>query len=163
MFSTTHKKTFSVQLQSNLAVNRQILWNHVVSMPNVNKELMPYIRMTYPANRVTLNGVENVPYGQTLFVSILLLFGLIPIDLHWLRLDKIVNGRAFHENSTTLMHRYWKHTRTLVDKGEGVTVITDEVEFMPRIAMLGYILLPIVKYIFNHRHEQLRKTFPEAV
>eukprot|EP01038_Epipyxis_sp_PR26KG_P007947 gene7947-10783_t len=90
------KKTFSFQISSNFLVDRRELWDHIVSMPNINKELMPYIRMTYPANRSSIKDSEEIiPFGQTLFVSVLLLFGLIPIDLHWLRLDRIIDRKAF--------------------------------------------------------------------
>lgn len=157
------KKSFSFELRSNFLVERNALWNHIIGMPNVNKELMPYIRMTYPASRVSLRGSEKlVPFGQTLFVSVLLLFGLIPIDLHWLRLDRIVEGKAFYENSTTLLHKYWKHTRTLTEKGDGVVQLTDELKFLPRIPLLGHLLLPVVKHIFQHRHKQLQKMFISA-
>eukprot|EP00981_Chlorochromonas_danica_P015702 scaffold14366_cov208-Ochromonas_danica.AAC.8 len=74
-------------------------------------------------------------------------------------LDRIIDGKAFYENSTTLLQKYWKHTRTLTDKPDGVVQLTDEVEFMPRIPFMGYILLPVVKHIFQHRHRQLQKTF----
>lgn len=154
-----NKKAFSFEISSTLPCRKDMLWEHIVKMPNINKELMPYMRMTYPAEMAGLTGGEAIPFGKTLFVSVILLFGIIPIDLHWLRLDNLIEGKAFYENSTTLLNRTWKHTRSLVDKGNGKTELTDELEFMPRIGFMGYIVLHIVKFIFRHRHQQLRRTF----
>lgn len=120
---------------------------------------MPYLRMTYPADRSSLKGHTAIPKGETLFVSTLLLFGFIPIDLHWLRLDRIVDGKAFHENSTTLLNKFWRHNRILTDKSDGLVELTDELEFQPRVPFVGFIVLYIVKIIFRHRHKILRRTF----
>lgn len=150
---------FVVEISSSLVVERPKLWGHIVRMANVNKELMPYIHMTYPSDMTELPSGVEIPPGVTIFTSVLLLFGIIPIDLHYLRLDRIVEGKAFYENSTTLLQRYWKHTRTLTDIGNGVTQLTDNVEFMPRISFLGPFVLMIVRFIFQHRHRQLKKSF----
>lgn len=150
---------YVVEISTNLVVDRLKLWRHIVCMVNVNKELMPYLRMTYPSDMSELPTGVDIPSGVTLFTSVLLLFGIIPFDLHYLKLDRIVEGKAFYENSTTLMQRYWKHTRTLTEKGNGVTQLTDVVEFMPRLSFLGPIVFMIVRFLFQHRHRQLKKSF----
>jgi hypothetical protein len=126
-------------------------------MQNVNYELMPIVRMTFPANKATING-QQVPMHTPSFTSILLLFGFIPIDLHHLTFDKIIEGECYYENSTTLTHKFWKHTRilTVVDNG---TMVNDEVTFQPRVPLLGYLLLPLYKATFNHRHRRLSAFF----
>ena len=129
-------------------------------MSSINYELMPIIRMTYPPDRASLKDSETlIPFGKTLFRSTLLLFGFIPIDLHWLCLEQIVEGESFNENSFTLLQKQWKHARSLASTTNGFVILTDSVEFTPRIPLLGYILLPVVKYIFWHRHLQLKKKF----
>lgn len=126
-------------------------------MQNVNAELMPYVRMTYPDDKKEI-GSNNVPLNTTLFKSVLLLFGFIPVDLHFLRLDKIDHGSAFYENSISLIQKYWKHTRILTAIGDK-TLVRDELHFLPRLKILGYLLLPFIRLIFTNRHKQLNKFF----
>jgi ligand-binding SRPBCC domain-containing protein len=150
-------KNFTFQVESPVNCESEKLWLHVTQMQNINYELMPFARMTYPKERAALN-VSDVPLQTTLIKSVILLFGFIPVDLHLLRLDNIVSGQAFYENSTTLMHCYWKHTRTLKPKGN-VTVIKDEVSFSPRLPLVGHLLLPVYRHIFQHRHRKLQAFF----
>ncbi len=126
-------------------------------MQNVNAELRPYVRMTYPADKREI-GISAVPLNTILFKSVLLLFGFIPVDLHHLRLEKIDYGNAFYENSASLMQKYWKHTRTLTAVGDK-TLVRDEVHFLPRLTFMGYLLLPFIRLIFTNRHKQLSKFF----
>lgn len=148
---------FTFTIQSKVNADKQTLWQHVTQMQNVNYELLPIVRMTYPADRATLNGAD-VPLHTPLFTSVLLLLSIIPIDLHHLAFDKIDDGNAFYENSTTLTHIYWKHTRTLTAT-DGGTLVKDEVTFQPRLGFLGYLFLPVYKQVFAHRHRRLTKLF----
>jgi ligand-binding SRPBCC domain-containing protein len=163
MGSSTHKKTFLFEISTKVSAERARLWNHMTNMESINFELMPLIKMTYPSERSHISGANLVPVDETLFMSVILLFGLLPIDLHWLKLDKIVDGYSFAENSTTLLHLFWRHTRTLEVVNDETTttkmIVKDEVEFCPRVGFLGFVILPIVKYVFQHRHLQLRKLF----
>ena len=148
---------FTFTIESEINSTKEILWQHITQMKNVNAELMPYARMTYPKDMSEIAGRE-VPLHQTLFKSIILLFSFIPIDLHYLRLDKIDLGNAFYENSTTATHLYWKHTRTLIERGNK-TLVRDEVHFLPRVAVMGNLFLPIIKIVFTNRHKNLAKAF----
>ena len=148
---------FTVTIQSKVNADKQALWQHVTQMQNVNYELLPIVRMTYPNNRAALNSAD-VPLHTPLFTSVLLLFSIIPIDLHHLAFDKIDDGNAFYENSTTLTHKYWKHTRTLTAT-DGGTIVKDEVTFQPRLGLLGHLFLPVYKGVFAHRHRRLAKLF----
>lgn len=148
---------FTFSIQSKVNADKQALWQHVTQMQNVNYELLPVVRMTYPADRAALNGVD-VPLHTPLFTSVLLLFSILPIDLHHLAFDRIDKCNAFYEHSTTLTHTYWKHTRTLIATTGG-TIVKDEVTFQPRLPLLGYIFLPIYKQVFAHRHSRLVKLF----
>ncbi|MFN8294560.1 MAG: hypothetical protein U0T69_00080 [Chitinophagales bacterium] len=148
---------FCFSIESLINTDKSILWKHITQMKNVNTELMPFAKMTYPKDRNEI-GSNNVPLNETLFKSYVLLFGFIPADIHYLKLDKIDFGNAFYENSTSLTHHYWKHTRTLTEK-YGKTLVRDEVHFSPRILFLGNIFLPVYKKIFSNRHVQLKKIF----
>lgn len=118
---------------------------------------MPYARMTYPKSRAAIGG-KDVPLNETVFKSIVLLFGFIPIDIHHLRFEKIDYGTAFYENSTTATHRYWKHTRTLAEHN-GNTIVKDEIHFSPRVAFMGKLLLWFIKKTFANRHKNLKAAF----
>jgi ligand-binding SRPBCC domain-containing protein len=150
-------KVFSFAIESAVKANRNVLWHHITQMKNVNAELMPYARMTYP-NDCSEIGTEEVPLNQVLFKSIVLLFGFIPSDVHCLRFDKVEPGIAFYENSFTLLHRYWKHTRIVSERNEQ-TFVRDEVEFLPRFYPAGYLLLPFIKTVFRNRHNKLKAQF----
>ena len=148
---------FTFSIESEINSTKEILWWHITQMKNVNAELMPFARMTYP-NEVSEIGNKEVPLQQTLFKSAILLFGFIPIDLHYLRLDKIDFGTAFYENSYSLQHHYWRHTRSILERN-GKVCVSDEVHFAPRISFIGDAFLPIYRAIFANRHKQLRKVF----
>jgi len=150
-------KDFTFSVESTINADRATVWKHVTQMKNVNAELMPYARMTYPADKAEIGGRE-VPFNQTLFTSIVFLFGFIPIDVHYLKFDKIVPGFAFYENSTTWTHQYWKHTRTLTENVKA-TIVRDEVHFCPKVIFLGFLFLPLLKFVFGNRHKQLAKAF----
>lgn len=150
-------KDFSFSIESEINSTKEILWQHITQMKNINAELLPYIRMTYPDDMSEI-GVREVPLKQTLFKSVILLFGFIPIDLHHLRLDKIELGTAFYENSFSLHMRYWKHTRSISVRGEKI-FLCDEIHFAPRISFAGNLLLPFFKIIFRNRHKHLSKYF----
>ncbi|HRG89159.1 MAG TPA: hypothetical protein PLW44_09085 [Chitinophagales bacterium] len=147
--------TFTIQSEVNTA--KEILWHHIMQMKNVNAELMPFAKMTYPKEMSEIGGRE-VPLNTVLFKSVILLFGFIPVDLHYLRLDKLDYGKAFYENSYSLQHHYWKHTRSIIERN-GKTYVRDELHFAPHISFMGYVLLPVYKLIFNNRHKQLQETF----
>jgi ligand-binding SRPBCC domain-containing protein len=134
---------------------KDAIWKHITNMSNVNAELMPYIYMTYP-EEAAQSGLDQVPLRTTLFMSVILLFGLIPIDFHWLKFDSLKINEGFQENSTTMLQQYWKHHRYLTERNGSVEV-TDELEFLPRLPLVGYLLLPVIRFIFEHRHAQLKK------
>ena len=150
---------FSFSIESLINADKKTVWRHVTQMKNVNAELKPFARMTYPKDRSEI-GKQDVPMNETLFRSFVFLFGFIPADIHNLKLEKLESGTAFHENSTTLTHKYRKHTRTLTEQ-DGKTLVHDEIHFLPRIYPLGHVYLPLIKRIFENRHTNLRKAFPD--
>ena len=150
-------KDFTFSIESLLNADKTSIWNHITQMKNVNAELMPFVKMTYPKDKSEIAN-NDVPLHKTLFTSYVFLFGFIPIDIHYLQLDKLDIGTAFYENSTTFTHRYWKHTRTLITQKDK-TLLRDEIHFSPRFTALGNVMLPIIKKVFEHRHEILKKTF----
>jgi ligand-binding SRPBCC domain-containing protein len=150
-----HDFTFSIESEINST--KEIIWQHITQMKNVNVELMPFARMTYPKEMSEI-GNREVPVQQVLFRSVILLLSFIPIDLHYLWFNRIDFGTAFYENSYSLQHCYWKHTRVISERN-GYCFVKDELHFAPRISFLGNLLLPVYKRIFRNRHAKLTKHF----
>ncbi len=146
-------KDFSFHIESPVKGSREEIWRHITQMKNANAELRPYAKMTFPADKAELDK-RQVPVNETLFISVILLLGFIPVDLHYLKFDKLEPCYAFYENSTTLTHRYWKHTRSIIKKGN-LFLVRDEVHFEPRLPIIGYLMLPLYKTIFKNRHRKL--------
>lgn len=132
------------------------VWNRVNTLAGVNAELMPLVCMTAPADSYQLPFTQAA-CRQPLFASWLLLFGVLPFDRHQLQLDEVWEG-GFRENSSSLIHRYWRHER-IITPNDGGSMISDTLEFEPHLAWLGYLLLPVVRMIFTHRHRRLCRQF----
>jgi hypothetical protein len=60
-------------------------------MAGVNAELMPFVRMTFPRGAERIDKATAAA-GKPLFRSVLLLFGVLPIDVHRLALVKLDPG-----------------------------------------------------------------------
>lgn len=148
--------TFTLNITSDLSAPLADVWHKVSTMEGVNDELTPFIRMTSP-NSMRRLPFTQAPLKQPLFASWLLLFGVLPFDRHQLRLDEVWEG-GFRENSSSLIHRVWRHERIITANGNE-SMLTDTLDFEPRISVFGYILLPIVRFVFQHRHRRLKRFF----
>lgn len=82
-------KAFSFTISSIVNKDQINLWEDIWDLEGVNYELSPIVKMTYPKDLVLAVKVEEVPLGEYLFKSTILLFGFIPIDLHHLKLKSI--------------------------------------------------------------------------
>lgn len=144
-------------VRSTLAASPAVVLAHALGMPGVNAELMPLVRMTYPAAAARLDP-STVPLGRVAFRSVLLLFGLIPVDVHALTLVRVDPAAGFLERSSSLAQRVWEHERTIV-AAPGGCAVTDRLRFEPRLPLLGPLLLPVMRGVFRHRHRRLRRRF----
>jgi len=151
---------YAFDISSRLAAPAERVWAHAVDLRGVNRELMPLCRMTYPKGRSTLGG-ELPPLRTRLFRSWILLFGVLPIDYDDLVLEELVPGHHFQEASTLLTQRVWRHRRTIEPAAGGCTV-TDELQFEPRVALLGRLHLATFRLAFRLRHWNLRRLFGSA-
>jgi hypothetical protein len=152
------KKEFTFTVSSVIHCHRKQLWNDITKLKNVNYELMPILKMTYP-KQADIADIQSIKKGEVLFKSYFLLLGFIPVDLHYLRVVVVKDGYFFHENSYSLINSTWKHHRTLEGIDEEYTKITDWIRFNPKIPFLGYILKPFIHYLFKHRHRRLLKKY----
>lgn len=143
---------------STLRTHRPEVWAVVSTMEGVNAELRPFVRMTFPAGSEQLSEAAIVP-GQMLFRSWLLAGSVIPIDRHDLTLERVTDGEGFDEESTSMLQRRWRHERRLSDTPEGGCVVRDHLVIVPRLRVARPVVALAVRFLFDHRHRVLRRTF----
>ncbi len=146
-------------VSSQLAAPAETVWQHAISPSGINRELMPLVRMTFPAGAENFS--EQWKPGQRLFRSWILLGGLLPVDYDDIALLEVEPGHRFLEHSTMLTQKSWRHERTIEPIPCGCRV-TDRVAFNPRISFLGPLYAPIFKAAFALRHRNLRRLFGAA-
>jgi hypothetical protein len=155
--SPASERSFAFEVTSVVPATAAAVWRRVSTMAGVNDELMPLVRMTHPRGMESLDGTD-VPLGEKLFRSWILLFGVVPVDYDDLTLLRVTPGEGFSESSPMLSQRRWSHERVLEDVPGGCRV-TDRIAFVPRMAWLGSVYLPIFRAFFHHRHRRLRRFF----
>ena len=144
------------EISSNLRISPDHV-SGLLTLDGVNRELSPLIRMTAPpewSNRP----IFEWPTGRVIFSSWLLLFGLIPIDRHKFFFQSIDRQRGFAEESSSLTNKLWHHRRDIDRNGTSCRV-TDTVEFQCRLPLLEFILAPVYRFVFKHRHKVLRSCY----
>jgi hypothetical protein len=114
----------SFRIASRLRAPPERVWAHATSMVGINHELAPLLRMTHPP-RMTALGDISPPLGTPLFRSIILLFGVLPIDFDDVTLEAVEPGRGFRERSRTLSQRQWRHERSLEPMDGGVRLVDE--------------------------------------
>jgi ligand-binding SRPBCC domain-containing protein len=149
--------SYEFRVSSRLEAPREQVWERVSSMEGVNDELAPILKMTHPPEIEDLNP-SNVPLGERLFRSWVLLFGVLPFEYDDLVLVRVDEGHGFLERSSMLTQRVWEHERTLRDAPRGCDV-TDRIRFEPRLPLVGVALRPLIRAFFRHRHRRLRRRF----
>ena len=146
---------FHFEINSTLSATADEVWAHASTMEGVNQELRPWVRMTVPqrARGVRLTDVE---VGREAFASVLLLFGMLPFDLHHLTVQHVLQ-RGFDEESWSWLQRRWRHERRVEPTPTGC-IVTDRLTVVPRRAP-SFLVKPIVRAIFGARHRRLRSLF----
>jgi ligand-binding SRPBCC domain-containing protein len=150
------KRQFQFEISSLLTAPQESVWHRAMSMKGVNAELAPFVRMSFPSDKELLKP-NVVELGKALFHSWILLFGFLPVDYHALSFAR-VDDEGFLERSSSIIHKLWEHERIIKAVADG-TLVQDRVSFQPRIAALGYLLLPVYQAVFRHRHVSLRQYF----
>lgn len=149
--------TVVVERTTRLAAPAEEVWRHASSMAGVNAELAPIV-MTYPPEHDRLpDEPSELPVGVPLFTATVKL-GPVPFDRHRLTLAAVEPGRSFQEDSTSRLHRRWRHQRT-VTPAEGGCQLTDRVEIDPRLPGAGPLTRLAVGRIFARRHRVLAARF----
>ncbi len=127
-------------------------------MAGVNDELRPIVRMTYPRDHAKLSGSAVEP-GRVVFRSWLLLATIVPFDRHALVLHSVDDGRGFVEESSSWVHRRWRHERRLGDDADGGCTLTDMLTIEPRLSWARPVVASLVGFVFRHRHRRLGRLF----
>lgn len=149
-------RAIEIEVCSSLATPAEKVWARAASWEGVNSELWPF-RMSVPAEWQA-RSIDTLPCGRPLFDSWVLLFGLLPNDVHHFQFESIGPGMQFQENSSSLMNRQWRHRRRVEVDGEGC-VVTDTLEIVPRIALFGMLMAPVYRLVFWNRHRKLRRWY----
>ena len=149
---------FSVS--SKLEAPARDVWDRIVTPEGINDEMGPWMKMTIPKSVDSLS-LENVPLGERIGRSWILLFGVLPIDYDDVTLVELEQGRRFLERSPTMSMRLWEHERTVEPTTGGCTV-TDRVRFQPKLGLLRGLLGPVFNRFFHHRHRRLQRHFGGA-
>ncbi|KFZ28143.1 hypothetical protein IDAT_11190 [Pseudidiomarina atlantica] len=144
------------EVSSNLKISPEDI-DGLLTMKGVNTELNPFIRMTVPSEWSS-KPIFEWPTGNVLFSSWILLFGILPIDRHTFFFQSIDRQSGFAEASSSLTNRLWHHRRDISRNGTSCRV-TDTVEFQFRLPVLAYVLAPVYRFIFKHRHQVLRSYY----
>lgn len=147
-------RTFAVELAS----PAHDVAAEVLTMPGVNHELLPYVRMTYP-RRARRMVISEAPVGEVLFQSWLLGFGVFPFDRHALKLESVTAGEGFVEESTSWLQRRWRHERRIWPLPGGACRVEDHLVVESRIPFIAPLVGLIVAAIFHHRHRRLTRHF----
>ncbi len=129
------------------------VWDWITSIKGIQKEMMPYFKMTAPKGIRNIKDVKIV-LGDVLFRSHIYLFGFLPIGHDDMTLIEYSEGRGFIEQSPMSTMELWRHQREIdtVDTG---TLITDNLTFRPKYASKS--IGRFMQRVFRHRHEVLKK------
>ncbi|HSW13033.1 MAG TPA: hypothetical protein VLI06_09365 [Solimonas sp.] len=141
-----------LRFESRLAAPAQEVRRFALTMLGVNAELMPLVRMSYPAKAQGLD-LQQAPVGELVFHSWLLLFGLLPVDRHALAFDAIRDD-GFDERSSSWLQQVWIHRRR-IEAIDGGTRVQDELEFQPRLRLAAPLSAMLITQVFRHRHRRL--------
>jgi hypothetical protein len=155
-----------IEVTTRLPAPASEVWGRAVTPEGINDELRPILRMTMPRG-MEVATIEDVPTGETLGRSWILLGGLLPVDYDDLRLTEIEPGRRFQERSRTASFAVWSHERIVEPAGEGECTVTDRLgwEFKPLLARVpgaGRLATAIVGFLFRHRHRRLERYWSPA-
>ncbi len=151
--------TIRLEFRSALKAPPPECWAWATSLAGITAELSPLMRMTAPEGVANILDLKVEP-GKPLFRSRVYLFGVIPVDRSDLTLLEIEPGRRFQEQSPMLSMKLWRHERTIEPAQSGGSVLTDRLEFEPRL--FSGLVKRLIETVFTHRHKVLRRELGEG-
>ena len=149
-----------IERQSVVDAPAEQVWARVVTPEGINDELWPWMTMSMPRGAESLT-VDNVPVGEAIGRCWMRLFGVVPFDYDRLTIAELDPGQRFHEESTMMSMRLWRHERTVTPDRDGKSIVRDRITFELRAPLRP--LTPIVaaglRALFGHRHRRLQRHF----
>jgi len=142
-----------VSVTSVLRADPQIVWQSVSTLAGVNEEMAPWLKMTAPQG----SDLEAAASGEVLPLKLVGPAG-VPLGTYPLRLLEMNEGSGFLEQTRMLPFFLWQHERTIQPDGSG-TRITDSLGWKWRARRLDFLVIPMVRRFFGHRHGVLRREF----
>lgn len=137
---------------------RSKVWKIIIDWDSINDEFWPFLHMSLPSG--IQHTVDDSNMSTLPLVSYISLFCLFPIDCHVFHSLHIEPEDYLEEQSSNLQATVWKHKRQLIDHDGGI-VISDLIEFDPRVTFLEFIVKVIVKAVFVWRHARLLLFFQQ--
>ncbi|WP_319455195.1 MULTISPECIES: hypothetical protein [unclassified Mycobacterium] len=136
------------------------VWQRVTTPEGINDEVRPIMTMSMPRGAGPLT-IDTIPVGTPIGRCWLRLFGVLPFDYDYLTIVELEPGRRFHEESTMMSMRLWRHERTVTPDGDASAVVHDRLTFQPRLPLrLAAPLLAVgIGALFSHRHRRLQRHF----
>lgn len=150
-----------VEVESVVDAPVEQVWARVVTPEGINDELRPWMTMSMPRGAKELT-VETIPVGTPVGRCWMRLFGVLPFDYDRLTIAELWPGRGFHEESTMLSMRLWRHERFLEpEAAETKTVVRDRLTFELRAVLrpLTPLIGTAIRALFRHRHRRLQRHF----
>ena len=151
-----------------MVVKRKYIFEKSVAIKCNLKELfkfhldtnnLPEISPPFP--RAKVKKISEIPLqkGSTVIVS--LNFFLFKTDWEIL-IEELEENKLIGDFQTKGIFDYWYHSHIFDLRGNQV-IMTDKVEFIPPLGVLGRILIPLIQLqlfvMFNHRHKKTKLIF----
>lgn len=157
--------TASFEITTRLAAPAERVWGAAITEEGINDELGPWVRMTMPP-KLRGRTIADVPIGEPLGRSWILLARVVPLDYDDLCLAEVGPGSRFLERSKLGSARRWQHEREVRPIGDAECEISDrlELELRAPLAAIGgtRVAARIVKALFTHRHRRLAERWGES-
>lgn len=152
--------TTVIEQRSVVGATAERVWDRVVTPDGINDELRPWMTMSLPRSAAGLT-IDTVPVGTPVGRAWLRLFGVLPFDYDHLVIAALEPGRRFHEESTMLSMRLWRHERSVSPNGDSKAVVHDRIAFQPRLPLrfAAPVLAVGIRALFGHRHRRLQRHF----
>lgn len=149
-----------VERHSTIDAPAEQVWDRIVTPEGINDELRPWLTMSMPRGAKDLT-VDTVPVGVPVGRCWMRLFGVVPFDYDHLTIAQLWPGRGFHEESTMLSMRLWRHERTLEPTDDGRTVVRDRLTFELRapLRVMTPLIAAGIRALFGHRQRRLARHF----
>ena len=151
--------TTVIERESVVAASADEVWRRVVTPEGINDELSPIMTMSIPRSAAGMT-IDEIPLGVPVGRAWMRLFGVLPFDYDHLTIVEVQPGHSFHEESTMLSMRLWRHERSVTPNGEAA-LVRDRLTFQLRAGLR--LLTPVVAAgigaLFSHRHRRLQRHF----